>query len=106
MDPRRLWYHIVNPGATAEEVEQVVNSGSEVQVFAQATMGSRFAQSQNVYSEVQKRHEDIKKIERTISELAQMMNDVSNITTQCFEPLVMPDVSIAKLSCRAARGCR
>lgn len=54
-----------------------MNSDAEVQVFAQATMGSRFTQSQGVYNEVQKRHEDIKRIERTISELAQMMNDVS-----------------------------
>ena len=45
----------VNPNASPEEVNQVVNSDGNVQIFAQATMGGRYAESQSAYKEVQQR---------------------------------------------------
>lgn len=36
----------------------------------------RYGQSKAAYQEVQDRHEDIKKIEHTLEELAQLFNDV------------------------------
>lgn len=39
-------------------------------------MGSRYAESQGAYREVQQRHADVQRIERTITELAQLFNDV------------------------------
>lgn len=39
-------------------------------------MNSQFSDAQNTYREVQERHEDIKRIERTLAELAQLFNDV------------------------------
>lgn len=38
---------------------------------------NRYGESRAAYREVQERHEDIKRIERTIGELAQLFNDVS-----------------------------
>jgi syntaxin 1B/2/3 len=38
---------------------------------------NRFGQSRAAYREVQERHEDIKRIERTLGELAQLFSDVS-----------------------------
>lgn len=38
---------------------------------------NRHGESRAAYNEVQNRHEDIKKIERTLEELAQLFNDVS-----------------------------
>ncbi|THH11147.1 hypothetical protein EW145_g847 [Phellinidium pouzarii] len=78
-------YKIVNPNATTEEIEQVVNSEAGSQVFAQATMGSRYNDSQGAYREVQKRHEEIKRIEKTLVELAQLFTDMSLLVEQQSE---------------------
>lgn len=42
-------------------------------------MSARYTDSRAAYREVQERHEDIKRIERTLAELAQLFNDVSGI---------------------------
>ena len=67
----------VKPNATDQEVAEVVNGDQNVQIFAQAAMGNRYAESQRAYREVQQRHEEIKRIERNLVELAQLFNDVS-----------------------------
>lgn len=38
---------------------------------------NRYGESRAAYREVQERHEDIKRIEKTLGELAQLFNDVS-----------------------------
>jgi syntaxin 1B/2/3 len=38
---------------------------------------NRYGESRAAYREVQERHEDIKRIETTLAELAQLFNDVS-----------------------------
>lgn len=43
-------------------------------------MDSRFTASRAAYREVQERHEDIKRIEKTLAELAQLFNDVSALS--------------------------
>lgn len=40
---------------------------------------NRYGESRRAYREVQERHEDIKRIEQTLTELAQLFNDVSYI---------------------------
>lgn len=40
---------------------------------------NRFGESRAAYREVQNRHEDLKKIEKTLTELAQLFNDVRAI---------------------------
>ena len=42
-------------------------------------MNSRYTDSRAAYREVQERHEDIKRIEKTLAELAQLFNDVCSI---------------------------
>ena len=37
---------------------------------------NRYGESRAAYREVQERHEDIKRIEKTLGELAQLFNDV------------------------------
>jgi syntaxin 1B/2/3 len=37
---------------------------------------NRYGEARAAYKEVQERHEDIKRIEKTIGELAQLFNDV------------------------------
>ncbi|KZS99073.1 t-SNARE [Sistotremastrum niveocremeum HHB9708] len=76
-------FKIVKPDATPEEVRAVVNDDQGGQIFSQALMSSnRYGESRAAYREVQERHEDIKKIERTLVELAQLFNDMSILVEQ------------------------
>jgi syntaxin 1B/2/3 len=42
----------------------------------QLMSSNRYGESKAAYREVQERHKDIQKIERTLAELAQLFNDV------------------------------
>jgi len=78
-------FKIVKPDATPEEVTAVVQNdqGAGGQVFAQAlTSSTRYGESRAAYREVQERHEDIRKIERTLAELAQLFNDMDVLVNQ------------------------
>ena len=50
--------------------------GRLTQWVLQLTSSSRYGESRAAYREVQERHEDIRKIERTLAELAQLFSDV------------------------------
>lgn len=50
---------------------------------------NRYGESRAAYREVQERHEDIKRIEKTLGELAQLFNDVSD-STSLFESCSAP----------------
>lgn len=81
-------YKIVKPDATPEEVKAVVDDDQGGQVFSQALMNSnRYGESRAAYREVQERHEDIKRIERTLGELAQLFNDMSILVEQQDEQI-------------------
>uniref|UniRef100_A0A0W0FU27 t-SNARE coiled-coil homology domain-containing protein n=1 Tax=Moniliophthora roreri TaxID=221103 RepID=A0A0W0FU27_MONRR len=82
-------FKIVKPDATPEEIRAVVNDGSNDQIFSQALMNSnRYGESRAAYREVQERHEDIKRIEKTLAELAQLFNDMSVLVEQQDETIV------------------
>lgn len=78
-------FKIVKPDATPEEVSAVVNDdqGGGSQIFAQAlTTSNRYGESRAAYREVQERHQDIKRIETTLAELAQLFNDMAVLVDQ------------------------
>lgn len=69
-------YKIVKPDATAEEVDQVLETENP-QIFSQALLSSnRYGDARGALREIQERNQDIKKIEKTLTELAQMFNEV------------------------------
>ncbi|KAF8610198.1 t-SNARE [Ceratobasidium sp. AG-I] len=82
-------FKIVKPDATPEEVKAAVNDDSgNNQIFSQALMSSnRHGESRAAYREVQNRHEDLKKIEKTLTELAQLFNDMSVLVAQQDETI-------------------
>ncbi|KAH9484243.1 Syntaxin-like protein psy1 [Psilocybe cubensis] len=80
-------FKIVKPDATPEEIRAVVNDEQGGQIFSQALMNSRYTESRAAYREVQERHEDIKRIERTLAELAQLFNDMSVLVEQQDETI-------------------
>lgn len=81
-------FKIVKPDASPDEVRAVVNDEQGGQIFSQALMNSnRYGDSRAAYREVQERHEDIKRIERTLGELAQLFNDMSVLVEQQDETI-------------------
>jgi len=80
-------YRIVKPDATQEEVRAVVNGDPGAGIFQQALMSTRMGESKAAYREVQERHEDIKKIEQTIAELAQLFNDMAILVEEQGETI-------------------
>jgi len=76
-------FRIVKPDATPEEVKSVVEDENGAQIFSQALMSSnRYGESRAAYREVQERHADIRRIEKTLTELAQLVNDMSTVLEQ------------------------
>lgn len=81
-------FKIVKPDATQEEIQAAVNDESGGQVFSQALLNSnRYGDARAAYREVQERHEDIKRIEKTIGELAQLFNDMSVLVEEQDETI-------------------
>ncbi|KAG9296861.1 hypothetical protein G9A89_006816 [Geosiphon pyriformis] len=67
-------YRVVNPEATQAEIDGYLNNPSSSQgIFQNALLRG---EAREAYEEVQKRHEDIKQIEQTIAELAQLFQDM------------------------------
>ncbi|KAF8334147.1 t-SNARE [Cantharellus anzutake] len=80
-------FRIVKPDATPEEVKAVTEDDG-AQIFSQALMSSnRYGESRAAYREVQERHADIKRIEKTLTELAQLFNDMSVMVEQQDEAI-------------------
>ncbi|KAJ3518922.1 hypothetical protein NM688_g9373 [Phlebia brevispora] len=89
-------FKIVKPDASPEEVKAVVNDEQGGQIFSQALMSSnRLGEARSAYREVQERHEDIKKIERTLTELAQLFNDMSVLVEQQDETINVIETTAA-----------
>ncbi|KAI9488595.1 t-SNARE [Zychaea mexicana] len=79
---------IVKPDATPDEIEQVLDSDEAPQIFAQSLMNTnRSGHANAVLNEVQSRHDDIKKIEKTILELHQLFVDMQMMIEQQGEVL-------------------
>ncbi|KAI9303636.1 t-SNARE [Cunninghamella echinulata] len=69
---------IVKPNCNQEEIDAILDSDQSSQIFTQSLMqAGRTSQARAVLSEVQERHEDIKRIEKTILELHQLFLEMS-----------------------------
>lgn len=59
-------FRIVKPDATPQEVKAALDDDSGGQIFSQALLNSnRHGEARGALREVQERHEDIKRIEKT-----------------------------------------
>ncbi|KAJ3476281.1 hypothetical protein NLI96_g11267 [Meripilus lineatus] len=91
-------YKIVKPDASPEEIKAVVDDNQGGQVFSQALMNSnRYGEARSAYREVQERHEDIKRIEKTLTELAQLFNDMSVLVEQQDETINVIETTAAQV---------
>jgi syntaxin 1A/syntaxin 1B/2/3 len=70
-------FKIVKPNATKEEVEKMVES-PEPQLFAQQILlGPQHAEAKKALYDIQERHQDIVKLEKSILELHQLFLDMA-----------------------------
>ncbi|KAF8522211.1 t-SNARE [Hysterangium stoloniferum] len=79
---------VVNPDATTEEIKAVVEGDHDGQLFTQMLQTSnRYGESRAVFREVNDRHDDIKKIERTLGDLARLFNDMDTLVMRSGETI-------------------
>lgn len=72
-------YKIVKPNATTQEIEKAIESGGDTsQMFAQQIlMGPQHAEAKKALYDIQERHQDIIKLEKSILELHQLFLDMA-----------------------------
>lgn len=90
-------YKIIKPDATPEEIKQVVDEGSDSQqYFQQALMQSnRRGEARTVLNEVQTRHRELLKLERTMAELTQLFHDMEELVIEQDQPIQQIDDQVA-----------
>ncbi|CAG8631774.1 6290_t:CDS:1 [Dentiscutata heterogama] len=67
-------YKIVNPSATQQEIDDYMSSPSGQPVFQQALL--RSGEARAALDQVKRRHNDIKRVEETIAELADLFKEL------------------------------
>ncbi|EGV59947.1 Plasma membrane t-SNARE, secretory vesicle fusion [Yamadazyma tenuis] len=90
-------YKIIKPDATEAEIRQVVDDGSDSQqYFQQALMQSnRRGEARTVLSEVQTRHRELLKLERTMAELTQLFHDMEELVIEQDQPIQQIEEQVA-----------
>lgn len=97
-------YKIVKPDATPEEIKDVIDSDNP-QVFAQALLNTnRYGAARGAYREVQERHAEIQKIEKTMTELAQMFNEMAMLVEQQNEAIADVENQTQQVNTDIQRG--
>jgi len=82
-------YRIVKPDATQEEIDAALESNQGNQIFQQSILQStRYGEAKSALQEVLSRQGDIKKIEKTILQLAQLFQDMEAIVVVQQETIV------------------
>ncbi|KAJ2361671.1 hypothetical protein H4S01_005166, partial [Coemansia sp. RSA 2610] len=75
-------YRIANPDADEDEVDRAAYDDDGGQVFAMAVSSSKAKGATKVLNSVKQRHDDVKKIEKTIEELAAMMMELAELVDE------------------------
>jgi syntaxin 1B/2/3 len=97
-------YRIVNPQATPQEVKAAIEDDNGQQIFSQALLNSnRHGEARGALREVQTRHEELRKIEQTMTELAQLFQEIDTLIVEQGERVCCVCVSSAELT-RAHSG--
>ena len=73
--------------------------------IAQLLSSNRHGQANSAYREVQARHEDIQRIEQTLTELAQLFNDMAMMIEQQDETIVEAETQAAAVHKDMEDGC-
>lgn len=81
-------YRIIKPDADEEELRAVVEDGNSQQYFQQALLQSnRRGEARTVLNEVQLRHRELLKLEKTMAELTQLFHDMEELVVEQEQPM-------------------
>lgn len=88
-------YTIIQPEATDEEVEAAINDVNGQQIFSQALLNAnRRGEAKTVLAEVQARHQELLKLEKTMAELTQLFNDMEELVIEQQENVDVIDKNV------------
>mmetsp|Transcript_26805 Transcript_26805/g.42964 ORF Transcript_26805/g.42964 Transcript_26805/m.42964 type:complete len:307 (+) Transcript_26805:252-1172(+) len=69
---------VVKPDATLDEIEELIDSGGDKNIFTQQMLGEKSTQAaRNALADIQDKHKDIVRLEQSIVELHQLFVDMS-----------------------------
>ena len=94
-DTVKRQFKIVKPDATQEEVDAVLEGGSD-QIFTDHMLASRNAQARAALEDVQEKHKDIMRLESSIQELHQLFVDLSVLVESQGELLDTIEYSVSQ----------
>lgn len=95
---------IVKPDATQDEIRAAFDDNSGGQIFSQALVQSRQSGARAAFAEVQSRNLDLRKIEETMTQLAQMMQDMAMLILEQDESVIAIEDNANKTSGDMAQG--
>ncbi|KAJ7189056.1 t-SNARE [Mycena filopes] len=99
-------YRIVKPDATPDEINEAVSGGGD-QVFLQAlSSSSQYAEARSALSEVQARAQDLRRLEQTLGELAQLFSDMAVLVQQQDETVVAIESGAIDVEANTAAGLK
>lgn len=88
-------YKIVQPEATDEEVEAAISDVGGQQIFSQALLNAnRRGEAKTALAEVQARHQELLKLEKTMAELTQLFNDMEQLVIEQEENIEVIDKNV------------
>ncbi|KAK4053510.1 hypothetical protein OIV83_001678 [Microbotryomycetes sp. JL201] len=98
---------IVKPDATQEEIKTAFeNQQAGQQIFSQALVQSRQSGARAAFADVQQRNQDLRKIEETITELAQMMQDMATLVLEQDESVKQIEASAVQANTDVESGLK
>ncbi|SMN21543.1 similar to Saccharomyces cerevisiae YPL232W SSO1 Plasma membrane t-SNARE involved in fusion of secretory vesicles at the plasma membrane and in vesicle fusion during sporulation [Maudiozyma saulgeensis] len=88
-------YKIVQPEATDDEVEAAISDVGGQQIFSQALLNAnRRGEAKTALAEVQARHQELLKLEKTMAELTQLFNDMEQLVIEQEENIEVIDKNV------------
>lgn len=88
----RRQYRIIQPESTDDEVEAAISDVGGQQIFSQALLNAnRRGEAKTALAEVQQRHQELLKLEKTMAELTQLFNDMEQLTVEQQENITAID---------------
>lgn len=76
-------YMVIQPDATEDEIENAISDANGQQIFSQALLNAnRRGEAKTALAEVQARHQELLKLEKTMAELTQLFNDMEELVIE------------------------
>ncbi|CAI1746184.1 hypothetical protein SEUBUCD646_0P00580 [Saccharomyces eubayanus] len=88
-------YMIIQPEATEDEVEAAISDVGGQQIFSQALLNAnRRGEAKTALAEVQARHQELLKLEKSMAELTQLFNDMEELVIEQQENVDVIDKNV------------